>query len=238
MDGDIVIEKEIQRMDTTTPDETKGETDAVAEDTKEDVKSESGSEMETIESTELKSQNEGEKDAVAEDTKEDVKSESVKSQNEGEKDAVAEDTKGDVKPESMSETAAIESTELPTKIHVVEKESNATSPKLGKYLPLTLETIEIVDKKETTAVSEPSSNSKVDSSETTTLIGSTKILKDAKGNAQKTPLNNRRYRNNYRKIYRSHKYWKNSHNCIMSNIDSILHQRDWMRFNAMRPWLQ
>ncbi|KAL7674132.1 hypothetical protein ACOME3_000412 [Neoechinorhynchus agilis] len=214
MDGDIVIEKEIQRMDTTTPDETKGETDAVAEDTKEDVKSESGSEMETIESTELKSQNDGEKDAVAEDTKEDVK------------------------PESMSETAAIESTELPTKIHVVEKESNATSPKLGKYLPLTLETIEIVDKKETTAVSEPSSNSKVDSSETTTLIGSSKIFKDAKGNAQKTPLNNGKYQNNYRKIIRPPQFWKNSYNYIMSNIDSILHQRDWMRFNAMRPWLQ
>ncbi|KAL7674248.1 hypothetical protein ACOME3_000527 [Neoechinorhynchus agilis] len=56
VDGDIVIEKEIQRIDTTTPAQTKGKTDAVAVDAKEDVKPESASEMAAIESTELNSQ--------------------------------------------------------------------------------------------------------------------------------------------------------------------------------------
>ncbi|KAL7674230.1 hypothetical protein ACOME3_000509 [Neoechinorhynchus agilis] len=178
VDGDIVIEKEIQRIDTTTPTQTKGKTDAIAVDAKEDVK-----------------------------------------------------------PESASEMAAIESTELNSQIDVVEKESNATKPTIDRAMPGAMETIEIVNKKKTLLASGQSTNSTIGSSETKSFNGSEKILTDGKGNAQKTALNIGRFLNNYRKMYRPHQYRKNSHNYITSNIDSILHQGDWIGFNMMRPWL-
>ncbi|KAL7671578.1 hypothetical protein ACOME3_006473 [Neoechinorhynchus agilis] len=103
--------------------EKKGENDAVAVYTKEDAKSESATEMATIESIELKSQIEEEIDAVAVDTKGNVKSESasemaaiesieLKFEIEGQTDAVAVDAKLDVKPETANESAAAKKTPL------------------------------------------------------------------------------------------------------------------------------